>query len=121
MADEVVASAALVDLAWMALCALINWTYLSRKVDLGSANDHGKSAGSDLPDHSISRYDFDQEISNHWGFPFPWEVDHAVGTRSSQQGLIQQISLARTYLWRSSASPSSYSAGRMASGSFAAR
>jgi hypothetical protein len=30
-------------------------------------NDHEKP-----PDHSISRYNFDQEISNHWGFPFLW-------------------------------------------------
>ena len=55
-ADEVVALAVLVDLARVSLVALINWTYLSRKVDLGSANDHGKSAGSDRPHHSISRY-----------------------------------------------------------------
>ncbi len=64
---EVLTPAVLVDLARVPLVALINWTYLSPKVDLGSANDHGKSAGSDPPDHSISRYNFDQEISNHWG------------------------------------------------------
>ena len=45
-ADEVVAPAVL---ARVSLVALINWTYLSQEVDLGSANDHGKSAGSDPP------------------------------------------------------------------------
>jgi hypothetical protein len=67
-ADEVVPPAVLVDLA--ARCALINWTYLSRKVDLGKADDHGKSAGSDPPHRSISRYNFDQEISTIEDFPF---------------------------------------------------
>jgi hypothetical protein len=80
-ADGVVAPAILVDLARVSLVALINWTYLGRQVDLGSADDHGKSAGYYLPDHSISRYDFDQEISNHWD-PFPLGVDHAVGART---------------------------------------
>ena len=48
-ADEVVTPAVLVDLARVSLVALINWTYLSQEVDLGSANDHGKSTGSDPP------------------------------------------------------------------------
>jgi hypothetical protein len=43
-ADEVLASAARVDLARVSLVALINWTYLAGQVDLGSANDHGRSA-----------------------------------------------------------------------------
>jgi hypothetical protein len=43
-ADGVVAPAVLVDLARVSLVALINWTYLSQEVDLGNANDHGKSA-----------------------------------------------------------------------------
>ena len=51
-ADEVVALAVLVDLARVPLVVLINWTYLSQEVDLGSANDHGKSAGSDPPHHN---------------------------------------------------------------------
>jgi len=33
-----------VDLARVSLVELINWTYLSQEVDLGNANDHGKSA-----------------------------------------------------------------------------
>jgi hypothetical protein len=71
-ADGVVAPAVLVDLARVSLVALINWTYFSQEVDLGNANDHGKSAGSHPPDHSIYRYNFDREISNHLGSPFPW-------------------------------------------------
>jgi hypothetical protein len=42
-ADGVVAPAVLVDLARVSLVALINWTYLSKQVDLGSADDHGKA------------------------------------------------------------------------------
>jgi hypothetical protein len=43
-AGGVVAPAVLVDLARVSLVELINWTYLSQEVDLGNANDHGKSA-----------------------------------------------------------------------------
>jgi hypothetical protein len=39
-ADEVVAPAVLVDLARVSPVALINWTYLSRRVDLGIADGH---------------------------------------------------------------------------------
>jgi hypothetical protein len=44
------------------------------------------SAGSHPPHRSISRYNFDQEISNHWGFPFPLEVGQAVETSSTLAG-----------------------------------
>ncbi len=48
--------AVLVDLARVSLVALINWIYLSQEVDLGNANDHEKSEGSDPPHRSIPRY-----------------------------------------------------------------